>query len=65
MSCLKRMKNAVLRTITTVAGMMTALGIISLDSKSIVIPMLMIGIGGGWLTLFYFANNEYFARRHM
>ena len=38
---------------------------VSLDSRSIVVPMLMIGGGGGWLTLFYFANNEYFARRHM
>lgn len=50
-------KNRILKTITAIAGILSFLAILSLDSESW-IPAIVLGICMAWLGLFLFANKE-------
>lgn len=52
------MKNLVLKAITGIATAAAMLGACSMDSDNLVIPAVMVAVGGAWLTLFGIANRE-------
>lgn len=54
----KTMKNIILKTISNIALIMMMIFMCSLDSENIIIPIVGIIVCGGWLTLFYMANEE-------
>lgn len=53
----RRLHNAILRIITILAAVICALGIMTLDSDSL-IPFAMTMGGMAWLTLFYYAQER-------
>ena len=52
------MKNIILKTISNIALVMMMIFICSMDSPNIIIPTIGIIVCGGWLTLFYFLNED-------
>ena len=52
------MKNIILKTISTIVFMLMMFFISVLDSDNIIIPIVGIIVCGGWLTLFYFLNEN-------
>lgn len=54
---LRKIRIAVLKVITWIAGILFFLGICSLDMESLPIPVIVIVASGLWLTLIALANN--------
>lgn len=52
------MKNIILKIISTIVFMLMMFFISALDSDNIIIPIVGIIVCGGWLTLFYFINED-------
>ena len=52
-----RIRIAVLKTITWIAGSLLFIGVLSLDSESLPIPVAVIIASGLWIALIAFANN--------
>ena len=52
------MKNIILKTISNIALVMMMIFICSMDSPNIIIPIVGMIVCGGWLTLFYFLNED-------
>ena len=52
------MKNIILKTISTIVFMLMMFFMSALDSENIIIPIVGIIVCGGWLTLFYFLNED-------
>ena len=52
------MKNKILKTISNIALIMMMIFMCSMDSPNIVIPIVGMIVCGGWLTLFYFLNED-------
>ena len=52
----KKIKNAILYTITFTALVLWILSVLALDSETL-IPMFTLAISGGWLFAFMWAND--------
>jgi hypothetical protein len=54
---LRRIRIAILKAITWIAGILFFIGILSLDMEHLPIPAIVIIASGLWLTLIALANN--------
>lgn len=55
---LNKIRIAILKAITWIAGILFIIGACSLDSADITIPVILTVASGSWLTLIIFANEK-------
>lgn len=55
---LHKIRIAILKAITWIAGILFIIGACSLDSADITIPVILTVVGGSWLALMTFANTK-------
>lgn len=52
-----KIKNFVLKTVTSIAGIIFVLSICALDSPNFVLPVVCLLVSGLWLAVFSWANG--------
>lgn len=55
---LHKIRIAILKAITWIAGILFIISVCALDSEDITIPVMVMLASGLWLTLIMFANNK-------